>query len=105
MFRGDTNQNPQAPQNFYVENMPPKIRVPPIDMNENSSWLRREKKWRGHFLFYFMCVEMTLSTNCTVASFRASPAVHVSVPDVLTVHAVMRRAALAKCISVERVDK
>ena len=53
-FRGEMNRNPRAPQNFIVESLLPKVELPPIDMNENLSWWRAQKKWRGDFLFYVL---------------------------------------------------
>ena len=54
LFQGVLKRNPQAPQNFLVESLLPKVRVPPMDMNENSSWpfTRKKMAWSLSFLFY-----------------------------------------------------
>ena len=57
MFQVEMNRNPRAPPNFYVENMPPKVGMAPIQLNQNSSCFAARKSdvcFVKFVAFYFL---------------------------------------------------
>ena len=75
LFQSVMNRNPQAARNFLVESLLPKVRLPPIGMNEIFSCCCRVGKLCYFGYFSSKRSVRRFSTRPTAASFRASTAV------------------------------